>query len=1356
MSDSNFHAPAHTIHAGSSVSSAGTSVIVDLHKPESVPSMTRPIRSVVRSLCIVLVAAVVVPTTMEARVPKGFTVRERSNKTLSFSYVPLIRRWDTVAASDGRTVRPVIDGAQMRASADGSFVQWTVSADIIVPGPSGFRLDRNDVRTFTLGSSLPFTVQQRDGDAFIRAPRPLTERVVVSYDGIAGDRHMARVTIVVASRENGRTTITQNADVQLTFTGIAQGTASGPSTLDVLNPQAPWQIARTPGQFAKGENVQAEESFTNMLRMTIDKEGIYRVTSDQLRNAGVPTDAAGARSIRVFGRGGMELPEPIDSAKVSTLREQPIIVRTNGDGSIRDVIFYASATTGWAKDGSTIEHYINHYSTSSAYYLTYGGADGIRASARPGSTAEPTTRPSIVTGRVFNEEEIQSPYSSGSGRRWFGRTIENGGSIVVNTLLPGLVRSGNAEYRYVVAHRGSSSGTATFTENSTFVAQSVIRAVPKYMDAYSTFGKGTISAQVLPADGRSVLKIAYSCPDKASSGMLDWFEIHYPRQLQAADGEFEFWSVDGTGVHEYAVNGFSGDLFGVDVTDRTRPQLIENVSATGGMFVVREDLGTASRRYFLSSNLRSTSLSRITYPNLSTSPRSGDLLVITHPQLQASAQRYADYRTSKGKVKATVITTDEIYAQFSYGMQDPTAIRDFIAMAYAQWSPRPSAVLFWGDGHFDYKNISTSQTNFIIPYESLDPDDQDYGLVTYTTDDFFVRVAGNDNRPELALGRLPVTSNSVGDRFTDKIRNYEGAASLDDWRTRITLIADDGQQGDGLSDRDTHLSQNETLAASYIPKEFQIRKLYMVEYPTENVARGRRKPTVTQDMVSTINTNGTLILNWIGHGNPRVWAHEQIFTRETTPQAMSNVSKPFFLTAATCDFARWDMTELQSGAEELMLLETGGAIGVFSAARVVFSLANAELNEEFYSDLFTRDASGQYPTLGEAMYRVKQKYNGNNDEKFHLLGDPTLRILVPEQRVRFTKLNGQDITKAGQQVTVSALSTVVIEGDIIGSLDSTTDASFSGNVTISLLDAQRTLTVVDTDVYNTINTFTKSGPALCRGSFVVENGKFTGTFVVPKDISFSSQSAGLYGYAASDDQRFAMGVTDRVVVDGVTSISDPETDGPAISIYLDSRKFLAGGIVRPNPILIVDLEDATGINTTGVGIGHDIQATFNNGGLVEILTPNFTTSLTNSRAGSAQKQIFGLGAGLHNVHVQAWDVLNNVSEASTTFRIVTSEDGIPAEGVTSFPNPFSTSTTIRFTHASPRPFEAVLLVYDVEGREIAERPMRVTDMQTADVTWDGRDNAGALASTGMYQAVVRLTDEFGGVSFVSGKLSLIR
>jgi len=1318
--------------------------------------MSNLLRIVGRCTGLFVVAFLGFSQALEARVPKGFILHQRSATSLTFSYVPLIRRWDTIASSNGPAIRPVIDGARVRASADGSVIQWVVTADVIVPGPQNFKLVRKDVRTLTLASSLPFALEQMDDGTRATTPRPLTESVLFAYDGIAGDRHVARVSIVVASREKGRTTIIGNAEIQVQFDGASTQTTKAGTNLDVIDPSAPWVIRQQP-RFAKGENLQALESFENMFRVPIEREGIYRLTSDQLKSAGIPIDDQAARTLRIFGRGGLELAEPVDSAKSSVLREQPILVRTNGDGTIREVIFYASGTTGWNRTPEAIEHYIHHYATSAAYYLTYGGVDGLRAASRPGSQNEATVRPATVTGRVFNEDELQSPYSTGSGRRWFGRNVENGGSISINTVLPGLVRSGSVLYRYVVAHRGTSTGTMTITENGTFVGQSSIRAVPKYMDAYSTFGQSTVSAQTLPSDGRSVLKFAYISSDRASNGILDWFEIHYPRQLNTSDGEFSFWSTPGAGIHEYAINGFAGEIFGFDVSDRTRPVLVENVSGTGSMFIARESFDSATvRSYFLSSNLRSTTISRIGYPNLRTQAGSAGLIVVTHPSLKASAQRFADYRSKASSISVKVVTTDEIFAEYSYGMQDPTAIRDFIAMAYAQWSPTPFAILLWGDGHFDYKNITTSQPNLLIPFESLDPDDSDYGLVTYTTDDFFVRVAGADSRPDLAIGRLPVSSDAIGDRLTEKIRNYETTASLDDWRTRITLVADDGQQGDGLSDRSTHLDQNEVLADEYIPKEFQARKIYMVEYPTENVARGRRKPTVSQDMLSTINTTGSVILNWIGHGNPRVWAHEQIFTRETTPSQMSNVTKPFFLTAATCDFARWDMPELQSGAEELLLLDNGGAIGIFSAARIVFSAANAALNEEFYSDLFSRKADGTYPTLGESMWRVKQRFNGNNDEKFHILADPTMKILVPDRKVRFTSINGTDITTPGQQVTVAALSSVTVQGDILGPLDSLTDVTFEGNVTISLLDASRAVSAVDSDIYNTVNTFKKSGPALYRGSFQISGGKFVATFVVPKDISFSSESAGLYGYAASDDLRFAMGVTNRIIVDGVTSISDPETSGPGINIFMDSRKFLPGGLVRINPILIVDLVDATGINTTGVGIGHDISATFDTDLMTEILTPSFTTSLENSKAGTAVKQIFGLLPGMHTVRVQAWDVFNNVSEATTTFRIEVSSEAIPAEGLYNFPNPFSDRTTIRFTHASPRPFEASVLIYDLQGRLLSERQMKISDMQTADIEWDGRDDAGNHAGSGLYQAIVRLTDEFGGISFIHGKLALIR
>ncbi|HCN06110.1 MAG TPA: hypothetical protein DIS79_10870, partial [Bacteroidetes bacterium] len=233
-------------------------------------------------------------------------------------------------------------------------------------------------------------------------------------------------------------------------------------------------------------------------------------------------------------------------------------------------------------------------------------------------------------------------------------------------------------------------------------------------------------------------------------------------------------------------------------------------------------------------------------------------------------------------------------------------------------------------------------------YQSFDAIGDTDGIKSYTSDDVFARTVGEDTAPDVAIGRITITSDAQGRNFIEKLRLYEHSASTDDWRTRLTTIADDGPKGtQGQSDGDLHLAQSENLTINHVSNEIQTRKIYLVEYPTENVARGRRKPAATQDLVSSVNTTGALFLNWVGHGNPRVWADEQILVRETTIGQFTNAEKPFFLTAATCDFARFDMTEVQSGAEELFLLPRGGAIAVFSSTRVVYSFSNDVLNRAF-------------------------------------------------------------------------------------------------------------------------------------------------------------------------------------------------------------------------------------------------------------------------------------------------------------------------------------------------------------------------------------------------------------------------
>ncbi len=1242
-----------------------------------------------------------------APLPKGFQILRSDARTFAFTYAPVIESWETV--QDGPTTirKPVIENARVfpRHLAP-SVTEWVVAHQIVVPGPTQYT----------------FTPQQN---------------VTVRYEGIGGTTHLASIDVVVATEDHGTIRYTTPITSAITFTSA-------------------FVDASTQRKRAT-EAAQEVERIGKAYRISIQRDGVYRISADELRRNGIATDAAAARTIKIFGRGGMELPERVTQSEFAAMHEQAITVRTNGDGSVRDVIFFGGGPSGFViTRDSLVRHFLHHYSKVSSYVLTVGGTDGKRAEIVPAPSGTVVNTPTTGVGTIMYEEEVVNPYNSGSGRRWFGRSFENGGSITINTLLPGLVRSGMVDYVFSVVSRSTEPGTMTMTENGLAVAQLGLQPNGYYMDAYVLGTTGSIDAPAIPADNRSVLKFAYKSNDRSSTALLDFFEIQYPRSLAAIDNAFAFATGKGlSGVTQYDVNGFSGDIFGYDVTDRVDPVRIENVATTGGMFSVRCALNATSQRlYHLSAALQDVSLSEMAIVNLRADARNVPLVIVTNSALRKSADSMLAYRTKTSGMKGVVVTTEEIFNEFSYGMPDPTAIRDFLQHALTTWTVAPKYVFLWGDGHFDYKNISSAAINYVIPYESDEPDGNTNGLYTNTKDDFFTRLVGDDAIPELAIGRLPITSDAVGMQMIDKIRSYEQQSDEGDWRTRITMIADDSPTGEGqVPDGSLHLRQSETLATKYVPETFQDKKIYLVEYPTENVARGRRKPGVTDDMLSTTNTTGELILNWIGHGNPRVWAHENIFVRETTVPMMTNATKNFFLTAATCDFARFDLPDNQSGAEELVLSQIGGAIGVFSASRVVLSQSNAEINQYFYASLFSREADGRFPLLGDVMLNVKKLYNDDNAEKFFLLGDPTMRLLIPDRTVTIDTINQQAMGDS-DVVNLESKATVTVKGFVtkLGSKD--IDTSFSGVITISLYDSQVQLTVTDVD--GTISNFTKLGAGLNRSSYNVDHGRFEATFVVPKDIAFSTSRATLYGYASSTTGEHAMGMTSNITVGGVADVEYDDFEGPQMSLYMDSRLFKSGDLVRRNPILIVDLNDKTGVNTTGVGIGHNLEAMFDDGEVIENLTNTFTTSLDNSRAGTAVKQIFGLGPGLHTVRVRAWDVLNYYSEQETLFRIESSNDAAIAEDLMNYPNPFSTSTLITFKHNQPQPFDAHVRIFTVNGDMVYDTKLHVEELQTATIPWNARTNDGMSLSSGVYLCVISMTGSDGSTAILSGSMTLIR
>jgi hypothetical protein len=84
-----------------------------------------------------------------------------------------------------------------------------------------------------------------------------------------------------------------------------------------------------------------------------------------------------------------------------------------------------------------------------------------------------------------------------------------------------------------------------------------------------------------------------------------------------------------------------------------------------------------------------------------------------------------------------------------------------------------------------------------------------------------------------------------------------------------------------------------------------------------------------------------------------------------------------------------------------------------------------------------------------------------------------------------------------------------------------------------------------------------------------------------------------------------------------------------------------------------------------------------------------------------------------------------------------------------YPNPFNPTTTISF--AVPVTSDVKILIYDLLGKEVRLLYTGNVERGTYFVGWDGRDNAGAVAATGMY--IYRMS---AGTFFQSRKMILMK
>lgn len=1090
-------------------------------------------------------------------------------------------------------------------------------------------------------------------------------------------------------------------------------------------------------------------------------EGIYKIDRARLESFGFDLSSLDPRTIKIYNNGGKVLSENVTTPRPIDLIENAIMVVGENDGTFDQgdyILFYGRGSQFRDFDtiSQTIKRFNHPFSDKNYFWITAGGNNGKRIQSKSSLN---TSADYIQTSTVaFTDYEVDKINLAKSGRQYLGDDFSQ--SVSTRTYMNKLdyrISSLPINYNLRFVNASQESFSLTLSENNMNILS---KSLAGYGSSDYTFGVAYMESAtfngILP-DNRSVLKFSLSSTSVTSVGYLDYFEISYEKELKPVEDKIIFFSKDSSAIVEYYLSAFpSSEIKVFDVTDYSNILFVNPKPGwpSGGDYRFQIAESTDSIRKYIAigneSYLIPTNPSTVENSNLRGITDGAKFIIISHKNFLDASNRLKDYRENETKIPISTIVIDieKIFNEFSCGVQDVSAVRDFIKYAYDNWQIKPEYFLLMGKGTYDYKNIEGFGDNYIPTWETEESLQLIYGKDSYCTDDFFARVEGENLVPDLAFGRLTVRSLNEANTYIDKIVHYENNSERGNWRNLITLVADDDLKSIGSDPPSEHTRPSEILANNYIPASFDLKKIYLADYPAVITGNGRRKPAVNADIIKIMN-QGTLLVNYIGHGNPDVWAHEYVFERSVTIPQLQN-DKYFFLCAATCDFGYYDIPNFQSGAEEMLLLKNAGSIATFNSGRLVFSGQNHLLNFDLMSNLIalSRDTMNLNVTLGYSVLKTKQIWNSVNAQKFHLLGDPTLRLNVPQYFGSINSINGQPPTV---DIQIRALSSTKIAGTILKP-DGTKWNEFNGEGLLTVFDSQRKKYLEEVK-----DTMIVPGGIIFRGRVSVNNGEFEAEFIVPKDISYENKKGKIIFYFF-DLESDGLAFTNKIIVGGTDTTAVNDGKGPEIEIFFDNANYVSSYLVGPEPNLIVKLEDETGINTTGTGVGHKLEGILNkNQGNPIDFTDFFVGELdAGGKQGEINYKFNKMNDGDYTIEVKAWDVFNNFSNEESFFTVVSTND-LVVRDVYNYPNPFSSSTAFTFQHNLTRPIDVKVNVYTIAGRMIKQLEEKNIDQKFVKVNWDGRDEDGDQLGNGtyLYKLIVKTTDgEF--TQSVLGKMSVIK
>lgn len=1113
--------------------------------------------------------------------------------------------------------------------------------------------------------------------------------------------------------------------------------------------------ALTESQGTKGS--QRLESISNSVlsqgewyKLRFDKSGIYKIDYQYVKSMGLNPSQINPRHLQVWTNGGGQLPEPCDENRAVDLSQTPIYVSGEEDGQFDPqdfILLYVQGPQVWKRNASEpfFRSINNLYSDYSYVFLREGNEEGKRI-VKSEVQGSPDHTVNTTQARYVHEANDLNFLSS--GRKWYGDAMDNNSSKNFIYRTSGIDPKSKIYIQSALMNKSSSAfsvkGLFTISLNGQNVNSYAIGGSES--GAYAPLGIDleaidSIEAGPFETAAQLVLNYNYKRPTQGiGTGYLNFFIINFTEKLVQHTSSIDFRNQSSLhhNITEYIIskNTKNSDI---------RVWDISSLSSIEEPFVFNTSSDATFKSQSSGSLHEFIAFQGTDFPNPlgvikidnqnirgSSTP---DLLIVTFPDFLVQANKLADIRRQNDKLDVLVVSTEQLYNEFSSGSQDLVAIRDCSRMFYK----RPDGdkfkyLLLFGDCSYDYKASQggVPLTSLVPVYES---ENSLHPINSYSSDDYIGMLDDDegrwdyDDKMDIGIGRFPVKNKAEADAILSKHINYsQNPTTLGAWRQNITFVADDDDESTG-SLINIFLENAEELTGriKQLSPQATMKKVYVGAYPKEATPSAKTAPGALKDVSSSIN-EGTLILDYIGHGNTLQLASESVINIPLI-QSLSNKDKLPFLLTATCEFGKYDDPLIVSGGEQFFLRPNGGAIGLLTTTRPVYQSSNEALNDAFFHSLFI-NTNGSYQRIGDVQRQTKNaSINFTYNRNFALLGDPSLRLAIPQNKIEITKLNGHDFVPFAD--TIKAQGKVTLTGRIIDNAGNKIP-DFNGVINVISYDKDVQANTLEEEQAQ----FYVQKNKIFNGSATVKNGEFTLSYIIPKTINYNVGLGriSLYANEENGSNRDASGSNSSIYVGSSEKNAPLDNTPPKVQIFLNDESFIAGGATNENPVLLVKISDESGISAVG-GIGRSIRAVINENVKNEIILDSYFKSDRDTyKSGTIRYQLTNLQQGINSIRIKVFDTDTNSTTASVDF-VVAKHEALSISRVLNYPNPFTTNTAFHFDHnRAGDNLEVLVQVFTIAGRLVktlsASSPAAASHF--SDIHWDGKDDFGDNIGRGVY------------------------